>query len=254
MSAVTSRPANCTAAKSLSSPTRLYVSAVTGAGALALAAFAPREFPNPLLALAFLAAMSVVSVFKLRLPLGRGQSTMSMAYVIDFLVLVTAGADLAMAIAALGVIVQCTVRVKRRQPLYRAAFSVATVTLAVQAAGWTWTALGDALMDVGLVTSLIALVAAAAVYFVINTGLVAGAIALSSGMSPMQCWRQNFVCTAPAYLLAGVSVAALELVATSQVLLLLSAAGVPMLAGYLAYAHVFRRMADRTPAPAPALT
>ena len=43
------------------------------------------------LALALLIAALILSAFKLRLPLGRGNSTMSMAYVVDFLVIVTAG-------------------------------------------------------------------------------------------------------------------------------------------------------------------
>jgi hypothetical protein len=230
--------------------TALYVGTVIAAGALLLVGLAPQDYPNPVLGATFLAAMLVVSVFKLCVPLGRGQSTMSMAYVIDFLVLVTAGADLAMVIAAVGVLVQCTVRVRRRQPWYRAAFSVATVAMSVQVAGWIWAALGGAATGATPATSLIALATAAGAYFVINTGLVAAAIALSSGMSPARCWRQNFLCTAPAYLVAGVVVAALQLLATGGALMLLPAAGVPMLAGYLAYGYWFRQMADRTPAPA----
>jgi hypothetical protein len=230
--------------------TALYVGTVIAAGVLLLVGLAPQDYPNPVLAATFLAAMLVVSVFKLCVPLGRGQSTMSMAYVIDFLVLVTAGADLAMVIAAVGVLVQCTVRVRRRQPWYRAAFSVATVAMSVQVAGWIWAALGGAATGATPATSLIALATAAGAYFVINTGLVAAAIALSSGMSPARCWRQNFLCTAPAYLVAGVVVAALQLLATGGALMLLPAAGVPMLAGYLAYASWFRQVADRTPAPA----
>ena len=230
--------------------TALYVSTVIAAGALLFVETFPREYPNAVVAVTFSIAMLVVSAFKLRLPLRRGQSTMSMAYVIDFLVLVTAGADLAMAIAAMGVITQCTFRVRVRQPWHRAAFSVATIAMAVQAAGWTWSALGGAPAGAGVVTSVIALAAAAAVYFVINTGLVAGAIALSSRIPALPCWRQSFLCTAPAYLLAGIGVAVLQLLVTSERLALLPAAGAPMLVGYLAYAYWFRQARDRTPAPA----
>lgn len=230
--------------------TALYVGTVLAAGALLVVETFPREYPNPTQAIAFSIAMLVVSVFKLRLPLRRGPSTMSMAYVIDFLVLVTAGADLAMAIAAVGVVAQCTLRVRVPQPWYRSAFSVATIAIAVQAAGWTWSALGGAPTGAGVATSLIALAAAAAVYFVINTGLVAGAIAVSGRLPALQCWRQNFLCTAPAYLLAGVGVAVLQLLVSSGRLVLLPAAGAPMLVGYLAYAYWFRQTGDRTPAPA----
>jgi hypothetical protein len=230
--------------------TGLYVGTVIAAGALLLVETVPREYPNPTVAIGFSIAMLVVSVFKLRLPLRRGQSTMSMAYVIDFLVLVTAGADLAMAIAAIGVIAQCTLRVRVRQPWYRAAFSVATIAIAVQAAGWTWSALGGAAAGAGVATSVIALAAAAAMYFVVNTGFVAGAIALSGRLPALQCWRQNFLCTAPAYLVAGVGAAVLQLLVSSGQLVLLPAAGAPMLVGYLAYAHWFRQTGDRPLAPA----
>jgi hypothetical protein len=230
--------------------TALYVSTVIAAGALLFVEALPREYPNVVVAVAFSIAMLVVSAFKLRLPLRRGQSTMSMAYVIDFVVLVTAGAGLAMAIAALGVIVQCTLRVRVRQRWYRAAFSVATVAMAVRAAGWTWSAAGGAPTGTGIATSVFALALAAAAYFAINTGLVAGAIALSSGTPVMRCWRQNFLCTAPGYVLAGVAVAVLQPLVSSGRLVLLPAIGVAMLAGYLAYAYWFRQVGERTAAPA----
>src|SRR5687767_699051 len=118
-----------------------------------------------MLAATWLAAMAVISLFKLRLPLRRGHSTMSMAYVIDFLVLVTAGADIAMVIAAAGVIVQCTVRVRRSQPWYRTAFSVATVALAVQTAGLVWSAMGGTIAAPGITTTAVPLAMSALAYF-----------------------------------------------------------------------------------------
>ena len=72
-------------------------------------------------------ATLLLSLFKLRLPLGNGVSTMSMAYVVDFVALIVEGASLAMCLGAIGVLIQCTVRVRRRQPIHRAAFSAAAV-------------------------------------------------------------------------------------------------------------------------------
>jgi hypothetical protein len=229
---------------------RLYVAAVIAAGGLALIAFAPREYPQPALALTCLAAMVMASLFKLRLPLGVGQSTMSMAYVIDFTVLVTAGADLAMVIAAAGVLVQCTVRVRRAQPWYRTAFSVATVALAVQAAGWTWSALGGTIVDPGVMRTAAPLGAAAGMYFVVNSGLVAAAIAFSNGLSLARCWRQGFIPVAPGYLAAAGVVATTGIMMTTEAYVLLSAAAAPMVIGHLAYALWFRHLADRRPVPA----
>ena len=136
--------------------TKLYVAAVIGLGAFALTSVTPDDIPPPLLAATWLAAMVVVSLFKLRLPLQRGHATMSMAYVIDFVVLATAGPELAMIVAAAGVLVQCTVRVRRAQPWYRTAFSIATVVLAVKTAGLLWSGLGGTVSDPGLTTTAIA--------------------------------------------------------------------------------------------------
>lgn len=230
--------------------TRLYIGAVIAAGALVLGTFAPREFSQPLLALTFLAAMIVVSLFKLRLPLGDGHSTMSMAYVVDFAVIATAGADLAMAIAAVGTLVQCTVNVRRRQPWYRTAFSVATVVLAVRSAGLVWGAFGGTIDAASGVGAVLPLVAAAVPYFAINSGLVAAAIALSNGTSPVRCWTQNFLSTAPSVFAAAAVVAGLEAAMSPDAYVLLIAAAVPMALCHLAYSVWFRRAAATDPATA----
>jgi hypothetical protein len=242
------RPNTQTTGMALS--TRLYIGAVIAAGALVLGTFAPRELSQPLLALTFLAAMIVVSLCKLRLPLGDGHSTMSMAYVVDFAVIATAGADLAMVIAAVGTIVQCTVNVRRRQPWYRTAFSVATVVLAVRSAGLVWAALGGSIGAPSGVGAVLPLIVAAVPYFAINTGLVAAAIALSNGTSPVRVWTQNFLSTSPTVFVAAAVVAGIEVAMTPDAYVLLIAAAVPMALCHLAYSVWFRRMAATNPATA----
>jgi hypothetical protein len=234
----------------MSLSTRLYIGAVIAAGAVVLGTFAPRDLSQPLLALTFLAAMIVVSLFKLRLPLGDGQSTMSMAYVVDFAVIATAGADLAMAIAAAGTVVQCTVNVRKRQPWYRTAFSVATVVLAVRTAGLTFAAFGGTSEGPMGLAAVLPLVAAAVPYFAINTGLVAAAIALSSGVSPVRCWTQNFLSTAPSFFAAAAVVAGIEIAMTRDAYFLLASAALPTALCHLAYAAWFRKLTASTPATA----
>ena len=229
--------------------TKLYIAVVIAAGAWALAGSAPRELPAPLLAMTWLAAMVVVSLFKLRLPLRRGHSTMSMAYVIDFLVLVTAGADLATTIAAVGVIVQCTVRVGRAQPWYRTAFSVATVALAVQTAGLLWSATNGTIASPGIITTALPLTIAALGYFAVNTGLVAAVIALSAGRASVRAWTQ-FVRTAPALLVAAGAAIVMQLLAAHQAYLFMPGATAPILVCYFSYAAWFRRIAASDPAGA----
>jgi hypothetical protein len=234
----------------MSLSTRLYIGAVIAAGALLLGTFAPHDVAQPALALTFLAAMIIVSLFKLRLPLGDGHSTMSMAFVVDFAVLATAGADLAMVIAAVGTLVQCTVNVRRRQPWYRTAFSVATVVLAVRSAGLVWASLGGSVAAASGAGAVLPLIVAAVPYFAINTGLVAAAIALSNGTSPVGCWRQHFLGTAPSVFAAAAVVAGVELAMTPDAYGLLVAAAVPMALCHLAYVVRFRRLAATNPATA----
>ena len=233
--------------KTMSTATRTYIGAVILAGAVVLVTAAPRELANPVLALTFLAAMLVVSLCKLRIPLGSGASTLSMAYVVDFAVLVTSGPELAMVIAAVGVLVQCTVNVRSRQPWYRTAFSIATVVLAVASAGVFWQALGGA--ATGGLAIVLPLAAAAVPYFAINSGLVATAVALSSGISPVRCWQQHFLRTAPSCFLAAGVVAGLSIALTPDAYLLLIAAAVPTAITHVAHARWFARVAARMTAP-----
>jgi hypothetical protein len=229
---------------------RFYIGVVIATGAAVFIATIPRTVPDVALVSTLLAAMVLASVFKLRLPLGRGQATMSMAYVIDFAVLVSVGADVAMVIAALGVLVQCLTRVRRPQPWFRTAFSVSAVALSVQAAGSTWSALGGTLADPGLMTVAVPLCAAAMVYFAVNSGLVAAAIALSNGLSIDRLWRPEFLRTAPGYLFAALTVAGTQILIAPDVLLVLSAVALPVAVCHLAYARWFQRLASQRPSPA----
>jgi hypothetical protein len=226
---------------------------VIAAGVVLLTGSAPQQYAQPALSATLLAAMLIISLFKLRLPLGRGPATMSMAYVVDFLAIVAIGVDVAMVIAACGVLVQCLTRVRRRQPWYRTAFSVAAVTLAVRAAGFAWTALGGTIAAPGLEATVLPLAAAALLYFGINTGLVAVAVALSNGLSPANYWTSSFARTAPGYLVAAATVAAIQLLVMRDVYVMIPVAAVPMILCHIAYAFWFRQVA-RARASAPAFS
>jgi hypothetical protein len=214
---------------------RTYVSVVIAAGAALLVALAPRELQNPVVAAALLVTTVVLSVFKLRLPLGNGVSTMSMAYAVDFVALIVEGANLAMFLGAIGVLIQCTVRVRRRQPIHRAAFSAAAVVIAVQLAGWGWTALGGSVTNLTLTTTLLPLVACAITYYIVNTSLVVGAIAVTSSISPARAWNPEFWWSAPAYLLSAVVAGLVALAIVNGVVALLPIVASPLYACYRGY-------------------
>ena len=222
----------------------IYVGVVIAAGTGLLANFGPAEYPPATLVATLAGAMLVVSYFKLRLPLAHGNSTISMAFAVDFVALLTVGADVAMIIAAAGVLVQCCIRVRRRQPWYRTAFSVATIVIAVQTAGLMWTALGGSITEFGFATTIVPLVAMTLAYFAVDAGLVATAIALSSGVSPAQD-AQLFVAAAPGYVLAATIATVVTVMLRQQDYTLLPLAAVPMVACHLAYSALFKRMAQR---------
>ena len=222
----------------------LYVGGVIAGGAGLLASFEPATYPPATLVATLAAAMLVISYFKLRLPLAHGNSTISMAFAVDFVALLTVGTDVAMIVAAAGVLVQCCTRVRRRQPLYRTAFSVATIVIAVQVAGFMWTSLGGSITEIGFSTTIVPLVAMTLAYFAVDAGLVATAIALSSGVPAAQD-AQPFLATAPGYVLAAAIATVVTMMLRQQDYTLLPVAAVPMLACHVAYGALFRRMAER---------
>jgi hypothetical protein len=222
---------------------RMYVGAVVAVGAALLVALAPRELHSPVISAALLAATVVLSVFKLRLPLGNGVSTMSMAYTVDFVALVVESANVAMLLAAIGVLIQCTVRVRRRQPIHRAAFSAAAVVIAVQLAGWGWNALGGSITYLSLTTTFLPLVACAITYYIVNTSLVVGAIAVTSSVSPARAWNPEFWWSAPAYLLSALIAGLVALAIVNGVIVLLPIVASPLYACYRAYQDRWTEMA-----------
>ena len=222
---------------------RLYIGAVIAAGAGLLVYLAPRHLENPVIAGALFVATLVISVFKIRLPLAKGVSTMSMAYAVDFVALIIEGANLAMFLGAIGVLIQCTVRVRRKQPIHRAAFSAAAVIIAVQVAGWGWRALGGSLTTLTLTSTLLPLMACAITYYIVNTSLVVGAIAVSSSVSPARAWNPEFLRAAPAYLVSAVIAGLVALAIMNGVFVLLPIVASPLYVCYHGYHRRWTRMA-----------
>jgi len=217
------------------SGSRLYIGTVIAAGIGLLVYFAPRELKHPVLASALLASTLVLSVWKLRLPIGNGVSTMSLAYAVDFVALIMEGASLAMLLGAIGVLIQCTVRVRRKQPIHRAAFSAAAVIIAVQVAGMGWHALEGSLTNLTLMTTVLPLMVCAITYFVVNTSLVVGAIAVTTSSSPRQAWSPEFLRAAPAYLVAAFVAGMVALAILNGTVVLLPIVASPLLVVYRGY-------------------
>ena len=68
-------------------------------------------------------------------------------------------------------------------------------------------------LDDGTVTK--PLVGAATAYFVVNTMMIATAIALSSGQSVLRVWNENFLWSAPSYFVGALAAAGSTLISAS---------------------------------------
>jgi diguanylate cyclase (GGDEF)-like protein/putative nucleotidyltransferase with HDIG domain len=213
---------------------RLYIWSVIGMGLVALGyawwdyhsrsgTDAGSRYASPLVLLLGCLSVAVASRFKVTLFRSRSSSdqpgdnnkvTMSLGYVPTFLLLFSFG-PLAGVLAG----VSNTVALSRRTPLYRRLFNAAALLLSAFFAGLTahpfglapggWDPL--ALARTGradhLFLPLVGIALAATVYYLVNTGLVATAIGLTSEQKPFQVWREYFLRTAPGYF-AGASCAA----------------------------------------------
>jgi len=189
-------------------PARLYVAAVIAVGVTLLGVQLPRAlFAQPVLFLALLLLSSMTASLKVSLPLTTSGSTMSVSYAVDFASLLLLGAHETMLVAAGSAFSQCHLNSRARNPLYRTLFSVASLVITVQASGLAFQLLGGTQSAMSFTTLARPLVGAATMYFLLNTGLVATAIALSTRTSIINTWQDNFLWSAPSYFVGAGSAA-----------------------------------------------
>ena len=195
--------------KELPVSARIYVGLVIAAGAALLAVGLPQaRFDRPLLFLALLGLSSATAALKVTLPLTTSGSTMSVSYAVDFASLLLLGPHETMLVAAGSAFSQCQLNKKERNPLYRTLFSMSSLIVTVQGAGAAFAWLGEEVAGNPLTAVARPLLGAATMYFLLNTGLVATAIALSTRQKIARTWHTNFLWSAPSYF-AGALVAAL---------------------------------------------
>ena len=205
--------------KSLPLAARLYVGAVVAAGGFLLAADfpLPQDFEQPVWFAVLFILSSVASAFKVSLPLAKSGSTMSVSYAVDFLSLLLLGPRQTMLVAVASAWSQCTFRMSEKNPIYRTLFSMACLTITVQVAGLVFANLGGIPGHLRLSLNEMAkpLVGAAFTYFLVNTVLVATAIALSTRQNVVQVWNENFLWSAPSYFVGAAAAGGVALVMNS---------------------------------------
>ena len=187
---------------------QFYVVIVTALGGVALAISLARLDTDRWLLFGGLLALTVAtSAVKIELPLGRGASNLSLAHAVNFWSLWTLGAAPTVIVAAVSAAAQSTLRTSVANPPHRVLFSVASLALTVWLASLPldW-ALGP---ESGSLVGLLRAVAVVApLYFLINTGLVAAAVAWSTHQGIVRVWQRNFLWSAPSFFAGAVLAAA----------------------------------------------
>jgi diguanylate cyclase (GGDEF)-like protein/putative nucleotidyltransferase with HDIG domain len=201
-------------------------------------------FPNPLLFFGLLASSILISVSKVHLPIAGGSATLSMSYFTDFMALVLTGPDAAMVIAGASGATQCVISTRGRASVRQTLFSVAALVLTIQSAGLVSAWLGGFSVHDDLSVLAKPAVGAAAAFFVCNSWLVAGAVALSRRERILNVWHESFLWTAPAcFIAAGVAVVAVRVVMTMSVWTVLLV-GAPLYLTYRSYRIYLGRVED----------
>jgi diguanylate cyclase (GGDEF)-like protein/putative nucleotidyltransferase with HDIG domain len=186
--------------KDLPVAARAYVSAVIAAGLLVFGArVGEATFAQPMLCIALLVLSPMTAAMKVYLPLTNGGSTLSVSYAVDFASLLLLGPNETMIVAAAGAVSQCHLNIKVKNSPFKTLFSVCALILTVQGAAFAFVRLGGTFSPMAFDKLAAPLVAAATVYFLINTTLVASAVALSSRQSMARTWHNNFLWSAPGY-------------------------------------------------------
>jgi diguanylate cyclase (GGDEF)-like protein/putative nucleotidyltransferase with HDIG domain len=189
-------------------PARVYVASVIVAGAVVMAVCLPHAdfMRQPVLFAGLVTLASLSAALKVTLPLTTSGSTMSVSHAVDFASLLLLGPHETMIVAAASAFSQCHLNNKEQSPLYRTLFSMASLVLTVQGAGLALVWLSGPGATTWM-TIARPLVGAATVYFLLNTGLVASAIALSTRESIATTWHTNFLWSAPSYFVGAATAA-----------------------------------------------
>ena len=190
--------------QALPGATQVYVAAVILAGGYVLATSFPFHYPRPAMFAILLISSCITSTWKVNLPgsLSSG-STLSVSYAADLTALLLLGPEQAMIVAISGALTQCTFNVKQPYPTYRTIFSLAAEAITILATGHAYAWLGGARELFYSAALPKAMAGTIITYFVVNTALVAGAIASSSRRPLWKVWRENFLWSGPSFMVAG---------------------------------------------------
>ena len=226
---------------------RVYVLAIMALGGMSFGwTLTTLSVTRPAQFLALLLLACIGSVFKFSVPLPRAMAltplTMSLSFAVNFAALLLLGgenATLDRRWRRRGC--QCTFNVKTRNPWFRTLFNMAALGLTMRATELVFVGLGGTYGAWSLPNEVAAIVGAAAVYYLLNSGFVAGAVALTSGQPFTRILINNFIQGWISHLF-GAGLAALAAVAFGHTVYWVAPLGVVTL--FLVY-RTYRTYMDR---------
>lgn len=183
-------------ALSLRPVSRAYYGAVVLAGALIMAASALQLVRGPLnWGFYVLAALTIISASaRLTIPSIRGataSTSISDTFIITAALVFGPSAGTAVAVLDAGVMSYTLSRSPSGWSPRRMLFNVTALAIAIWVPANVFRLLAG--VPAGAGSLVIALFAFASLYFVLNTGLVAVAVGLERGVSPVAFWREHFI-------------------------------------------------------------
>src|SRR4051812_11319381 len=160
---------------------RVYVATVIATGAAVCAYCATHVHVTQWSLFFSLIVLScLASTLKVRLPLTRSASTMSVSYVVDFTALLLLGPEPTVFVAAASAIAQSTLNVRKGNPIYRTLFNLSAIVLTIEFAGLVFGWSGGSVGNLAWPQIAAPLLAAATAYYLANTASVSIAVALTS--------------------------------------------------------------------------
>ena len=154
-----------------------------------------REFPDMARFLACLSLACIASTLKVRLPGLRGTISVNFVFILMGIAQLSRSEIIVLSFAA--ALVQCLWRPKTRPKLIQVLFSACALVISTAVAYTVAHAIS------GQPATLIALIPAATVFFVMNTGMVSLVLALISNSPLSTVWKQCQLWTLPYYLVGA---------------------------------------------------
>ncbi|MFN8058279.1 MAG: ATP-binding protein [Vicinamibacterales bacterium] len=194
-------------------PLRVYILLVVVAAIAVATLSGPFHVTRPGLYACLFTLTLLSSGLRVQVPLHRGWANMAPSHAFTFASLLLFGTGPTVPMAAAGAVMQSTAFGRRWRPAVRHVFNTAAIVLTVAAVALVYRATRDGSVVPESARAWVSLVAAATTYFLVNSWMVATAVALSTGQRLGRCWRESFLWTAPAYYLsAGLAALAATLI------------------------------------------